>query len=1320
MGRIGRIAACLALAEVGRSCLGAGPGHKSVESFTVAEAAAPVPVDAKLAWCYELNVDFRSHDVEKVEDAGIATPNLCQAMCAVSPSCYYWTWVPQTGSCYLKDQLAPQNRVQDDTAKGMVSGPKTCGPSPTICLEYGVDYVGYDIEKVETGGVQYAQECQRLCYEKEGCYFFSWVSETRNCYLKGPAALTGRKLDSTTVGIVSGPKTCGSIIQPLPPSSGSCYESGVDYTGFDVEKLETTSKISPQHCQMACFQHAQCFYWTWTPTSEGNFCYLKSNLAPIGKRRTPETQSFVSGPKRCPSSGSTQTCFENDFDYYGNDIEKIEDGSIQSDIACQQACAHLKGCAFFTFSRQQKWCYLKSYKALAGRRASSVTGDLVSGPAHCSYFQNPDTSLNCYEQDVDLVGSTLKVVSIGRVTSPVMCQQLCGLWGMCMYFTWSSLDKSCALKTGTALHGWKKDETTKGLVSGPKKCGESQVPCQEAGVSYPGYNIMRITSGHVRSPAMCQKLCQTTPGCRYWTWQPTDNACELKGRAALTGRQQNDETRQMISGPKFCSAVTAGCYEVDVDYWGNDIQKLEDELVASPSICQGYCQRRTDCRFWTWVSATQSCYLKNVNGVYGRRRDSTTGGMVSGPAFCPQQPQCFEDSVDYTGYDLEKVETGKITTPAMCQTLCQQRDLCRYWSWVSHTKNCYLKGQFALMGRRDDSSTSGIVSGPQYCTTTPTECHEYGYDYSGHDVTKIVSGSVKSPNTCETLCEHEPDCFFWTWDRKENNCYLKDQYAPHGRIQDSRTVSLISGGLGSSNTFKGRFSDACVEDEVAYAGYDLPTSATVVGTSLGNVRGKQNGSFVCQTMCRATQSCFYWSYDQAANRCFLKNQYALQGRVRNESTKNFVSGSRDCVPKPSQCHELDVDYRGYDLKKIETQQIQSYHVCQEICRVTDGCHYWTWSSQTFNCYLKTDHAFSTRVEDQFSVGLVSGPKRCAPAGASCWEYGVDFYGYDIQKIEDGSVISAALCQGLCKQKPLCDYWTWNSETNSCYLKNSSAPLGRLQDLSTAGMISGPRECPATQPDCRELNIDYYGNDVHKYEDGDVTTANECQWLCQNKADCFFWTYLTEQRFCYLKNYAAAGTRVPHNDAISGPKNCLTTTTGDIGNSSTGTCFEHDIQYVAPALPHSARVTGPEGCQALCQAEPLCTVFEFYVHSERCIMKDLSQLSPLDPVYKRTVPGIISGPRECPTTVTTAPPVSSGCFQVGIEYIGHDLTQENSVLPTATSAATCQAFCAAAANCKYWTYVAATSQCTLKDEHANANSMSNAYAVSGPKTCASAA
>ncbi|PFH35764.1 PAN domain-containing protein [Besnoitia besnoiti] len=1317
MGRLRKTVAFLALADCGWMLVGPEPGSSALVPLAEAQAARPLPVDPKLAWCYELNVDFRGHDVEKIENAGIATPNLCQAMCQVSQSCDYWTWSPATGSCYLKDQLAPQNRVQDDFSMGMVSGPKACGPSPTVCLEYGVDYRGFDIEVV-AGKAHYAQECQRLCSDKQGCYFFSWVAKKRSCYLKGPGALAGRIADATTVGIVSGPKQCGSVPPPVHSNPGSCFEYGVDYTGFDVEKLETTSKISPQQCQDACFRSPLCYFWTWTPTAGGNFCYLKSSEALNGWRRTPETQLFVSGPKTCSSSGSPQACFENDYDYVGNDLEKIEDGSIQSAFACQQACAQLKGCAFFTFSRNRHWCYLKSYKALAGRRPSNNIGHLVSGPRDCSpHFDTPgNNNPGCYEQDVDLVGSTLKLITHGRVTSAMMCQQLCGLWGLCMYFTWSSINHSCALKTGTAIHGWRKDASTRGLVSGPKACGQWRVPCQENGVSYPGFNIMRVTGGHVHSPGVCQSLCQTTPGCRYWTWQLAGNVCELKSGAALSGRLQNAETTHLISGPKFCSALTAGCYEIDVDYWGHDIQKIEDGSIANASVCQGFCQRTTNCRFWTWVSATRSCYLKNVYGVHGRRRDSTTGGMVSGPAFCPIQPQCFEDSVDYTGYDVEKIETGRVTTPTMCQTLCQQRNLCRFWSWVSPTKNCYLKSQFALMGRRDDTSTAGIVSGPKYCTPPPEDCHEYGYDYVGHDVTKIVTGSVKSPNTCETLCERDADCFYWTWDRRTDNCYLKDQYAPQGRIQGPQTLSLISGSLGFSATFKGRFSDACVEDEVAYAGYDLPTSVSVVGMSLGTVSGKHNGALVCQTMCRATESCFFWSYDQAANRCFLKNQYALEGRLRDESTKTFVSGGRDCVPKPSQCHELDVEYRGYDLKKIETQQIASYHICQEMCRATEGCHFWSWSSQTLSCHLKTDQAFRGRVEDELSVGYVSGPKRCWPGGASCWEYGVDFYGSDIRKIEDESVKSAALCQGLCKVQSFCEYWTWVTDTNSCYLKTSAAPSGRRQDSTTTGMISGPRECPAAQTDCFDLNIDYYGNDVQKVEDGSVATANECQWLCQRQPDCYFWTYLTDRRFCYLKNFSAAGTRVPQTSAISGPKNCYISGSGD--SSTPDYCFETDVQYVGPALSISPIVTSAEDCQAACQSESFCTVFEFYVHTGKCVLKNISEAALQDPVTKISIPGITSGPKTCPQPLVPSPPASRDCFEVGTEYLGHDLAQVNSVLPPAASPTACQAFCAAEATCDYWTYNVSTSQCMLKDQHAPANATGNAYTVSGPKTCPS--
>ncbi|PHJ17203.1 pan domain-containing protein, partial [Cystoisospora suis] len=76
------------------------------------------------------------------------------------------------------------------------------------CFEFDVDYFGYDIEKIEDGSVASAEECQTICQSKAECFYFSYVSDKKNCYLKNSSALAGRIADSTTVGIVSGAKYC--------------------------------------------------------------------------------------------------------------------------------------------------------------------------------------------------------------------------------------------------------------------------------------------------------------------------------------------------------------------------------------------------------------------------------------------------------------------------------------------------------------------------------------------------------------------------------------------------------------------------------------------------------------------------------------------------------------------------------------------------------------------------------------------------------------------------------------------------------------------------------------------------------------------------------------------------------------------------------------------------------------------------------------------------------------------------------------------------------------------------------------------------------
>merc|ERR1712215_462565 len=72
--------------------------------------------------------------------------------------------------------------------------------------------------------------------------------------------------------------------------------------------------------------------------------------------------------------------------------------------------------------------------------------------------------------------------------------------------------------------------------------------CFEEGIDYIGHDI---NEGHyVSTPtaAECQKTCQRSAACQYWTWDPTyHTACWMK-----TAKDQTTVNSKVTSGPKYC------------------------------------------------------------------------------------------------------------------------------------------------------------------------------------------------------------------------------------------------------------------------------------------------------------------------------------------------------------------------------------------------------------------------------------------------------------------------------------------------------------------------------------------------------------------------------------------------------------------------------------------------------------------------------------------------------------------------------------------------------------------------------------------------
>ena len=72
---------------------------------------------------------------------------------------------------------------------------------------------------------------------------------------------------------------------------------------------------------------------------------------------------------------------------------------------------------------------------------------------------------------------------------------------------------------------------------------------------------------------------------------------------------------------------TQTCIEQDTDYFGNDIGGAGK--VDSAESCQLKCQEIENCKYWTWDSSSEGCWLKHKKSNVGPKP-----GVHSGSKFC--------------------------------------------------------------------------------------------------------------------------------------------------------------------------------------------------------------------------------------------------------------------------------------------------------------------------------------------------------------------------------------------------------------------------------------------------------------------------------------------------------------------------------------------------------------------------------------------------------------------------------------------------------------------------------------------------------------
>ena len=144
-------------------------------------------------------------------------------------------------------------------------------------------------------------------------------------------------------------------------------------------------------------------------------------------------------------------------------------------------------------------------------------------------------------------------------------------------------------------------------------------------------------------------------------------------------------------------------------------------------------------------------------------------------------------------------------------------------------------------------------------------------------------------------------------------------------------------------------------------------------------------------------------------------------------------------------------------------------------------------------------------------------------GSCSTDTGYDYSGHDVVS---APADSADTCCGLCNANAACQFYSFATDVNACFMKSSNAGRSPNPDR-----ISGSR----SNYSCAvESGFDYSGYDIGTAA---ATSAEQCCSICSNNANCSFFSYETDgttDQACLMKTSNAG--RQPNPSRVSGSCN----------------------------------------------------------------------------------------------------------------------------------------------------------------------------------------
>lgn len=367
------------------------------------------------ALCIEKAIRYYGIEVGRCN--GVKSAPLCQLLCRKDPSCSYFSYNIEEGSCLFHS--SGRGKVYD---ANFASGPAQCtDPTPvalseeavrqTTYLQLGRVYQGLAVEALSVADT--VIDCISRCRRNKNCFVFSYDVETAECkQMTRESLLLARYTDLDS-------------ISGFGSASTNCFVEGVQYQGTELAKLGSWSPLECQHfCQI---------------TTGCQFFHYGSGTCTMLKNKSWEqaTTGYTSGSADClddtpilnyTPNNEYSKCFLVGFEFSGPRAtgqsilyESVED--------CLFKCRQTAGCMWFSHDALTKKCDLWADAAVMTRSSLEYS---VSGPAFCA---------DCVQENTRYSGTL--VGEPARTQTVEECMGRCRHTSNCTHVRWSADYLTC-------------------------------------------------------------------------------------------------------------------------------------------------------------------------------------------------------------------------------------------------------------------------------------------------------------------------------------------------------------------------------------------------------------------------------------------------------------------------------------------------------------------------------------------------------------------------------------------------------------------------------------------------------------------------------------------------------------------------------------------------------------------------------------------------------------------------------------------------------------------------------------------------------------